>query len=153
MDWLPEQIDPELFRQLTELAGSDAIAEMLALCMAHRLLPEELPQDVDATLLRSHLAVAHATHIAIGAYVTPPAPLPVTLFTASAEERDDPLLGWTALLDSPVSVTELPGTHETLVRAPHVSALGQAISRALNKEHAHETRREEVSRSITAPAE
>ncbi len=153
MDWLPEQLDPEVFRQLTELAGTDAIDEMLALCMAHRLLPEELPQDVDATLLRSHLAVAHATHIAIGNYVSPPAPLTVTLFTASAEERDDPLLGWTALLDSPVNVTELPGTHETLVRAPQVSALGQAISRALNKEPNQEPRREEVLRSITAPAE
>ncbi|MCF5281969.1 non-ribosomal peptide synthetase, partial [Pseudomonas syringae] len=153
MDWLPEQLDSEVFRQLTELAGTDAIDEMLALCMAHRLLPEELPQDVDATLLRSHLAVAHATHIAIGNYVSPPAPLTVTLFTASAEERDDPLLGWTALLDSPVNVTELPGTHETLVRAPQVSALGQAISRALNKEPNQEPRREEVLRSITAPAE
>ncbi|PHX52898.1 hypothetical protein AO354_40655 [Pseudomonas syringae pv. syringae] len=77
----------------------------------------------------------------------------MTLFTASAEERDDPLLGWTALLDSPVNVTELPGTHETLVRAPQVSALGQAISRALNKEPNQEPRREEVLRSITAPAE
>nr|WP_235389287.1 condensation domain-containing protein [Pseudomonas syringae] len=153
MSWLPEQFDPEVFRQLTELASTDAVDEMLALCIAHRLLPEELPQDVDATLLRSHLAVAYATNRAIDAYVSPPAPLSVTLFTASGQERNDPLLGWSELLETPVSMTALPGTHETLVQAPHVSALGQAISRALNKEPAHKTFKAEVSRSITASAE
>jgi syringomycin synthetase protein SyrE len=126
---------------------------MLALCIAHRLFPEELPQDVDATLLHSHLAVAYATNRAIDAYVSPPAPLSVTLFTASGQERNDPLLGWSELLEIPVSMTALPGTHETLVRAPHVSALGQAISRALNKEPAHKTFKAEFSRSITASAE
>ncbi|MDA3136921.1 hypothetical protein HG619_20550 [Pseudomonas syringae] len=94
MSWLPEQLDPEVLRQLTELANADAVEEMLAFCMAQRLLPEELPQNVDATMLRSHVAVAHATHIAISAYVSLPAPLHVTLFTASGQERTDPLLGW-----------------------------------------------------------
>lgn len=144
MSWLPEQHEPEVLRQLTELASADAVEEMLAFCMAQRLLPEELPQNVDATMLRSHVAVAHAIHIAISAYVSLPAPLHVTLFTASGQERTDPLLGWGALLETPVSVTALPGTHDTLVRAPHVSALGQAISRALDKEPVQMSSSEEV---------
>ncbi|WP_248746007.1 non-ribosomal peptide synthetase [Pseudomonas sp. MWU12-2037] len=131
MAWLPGQVDPDVRRQLTELAQEEAIEAMLALCMSHRLLPEELPQDVDAGLLRSHLAVAYATRLAVGAYVSPATPLKVTLFTASGQERSDPLLGWGALLGTPPSVTALPGTHNTLVKAPYVSALGQAISQAL----------------------
>ncbi|WP_191488524.1 non-ribosomal peptide synthetase [Pseudomonas sp. FEN] len=131
MAWLPEQVDPTLLRQLRELAREGAIEAMLTLCMAHRLLPEELPQDVDAGLLRSHLAVAYATRLAIGAYVSPPAPLKLSLFTASGQERNDPMLGWGALLGTPVSLTTLPGTHNTLVKTPYVSALGQAISQAL----------------------
>ncbi|WP_248796185.1 non-ribosomal peptide synthetase [Pseudomonas sp. MWU13-2105] len=131
MAWLPEQVEPEVRRQLSELAQENAIEAMLALCMAYQLLPEELPRDVDAGLLRSHLTVAYATRLAVGAYVSPPAPLKVTLFTASGQERSDPLLGWSALLDAPISHTALPGSHNTLVKAPYVSALGQAISQAL----------------------
>ncbi len=58
------------------------------------VFPQELPQDLDAGLMRSHLAVAYAIDIAIDAYVSPLDPLTVTLFTASGQERNDPLLGW-----------------------------------------------------------
>ncbi|MTD20794.1 non-ribosomal peptide synthetase, partial [Pseudomonas sp. CCM 7891] len=132
MAWLPEQIDPQVLQQLTALAQDAAIETMLALCMTHRLLPEELPHDIDAGLLRSHLGVAYATRQAIGAYVSPPISLKVSLFTASEQKRSDPTLGWGALLKDQVSVKALPGTHNTLVKAPHVSALGEAISHALN---------------------
>jgi len=131
MDWLSGPLDPEVRQRLNALAQADAIDAMLALCITHRLLPEELPQDVDASLLRGHLAVAYAIRQAISAYVSTPAPVTVTLFTASGQERKDPLLGWVDLLETPVSVTALPGTHDTLVKAPHVEALGQAISLAL----------------------
>ncbi|MCG6574706.1 non-ribosomal peptide synthetase, partial [Pseudomonas sp. AF32] len=131
MAWLPEQIDPELSRQLTEMARDSAIEAMLALCTAHRLLPEELPHDIDAGLLRTHLAVAYATRQAIGAYVSPPSPLKVSLFTASEQQRSDPTLGWRALLQDRVSVTALPGTHNTVVKAPHVARLGEAINQEL----------------------
>ncbi|MBA1228906.1 amino acid adenylation domain-containing protein [Pseudomonas viridiflava] len=131
MDWLSGPLDPEVRQRLNALAQADAIDAMLTLCITHRLLPEELPQDVDASLLRGHLAVAYAIRQAISAYVSTPAPVTVTLFTASGQERKDPLLGWGDLLETPVSVTALPGTHDTLVKAPHVEALGQAISLAL----------------------
>lgn len=131
MAWLPEGIDPDLLQQLTALAEHAAIEAMLALCMTHRLLPEELPDDIDAALLRTHLGVAYATRLAIGAYVSPPSPLKVSLFTASEQERSDPTLGWRGLLQDRVSVTALPGNHNTLVKAPHVARLGEAISQAL----------------------
>uniref|UniRef100_UPI00055F11C5 condensation domain-containing protein n=1 Tax=Pseudomonas asplenii TaxID=53407 RepID=UPI00055F11C5 len=131
MAWLPAQVEPRVHRQLTALAQDNAIEAMLALCMAERLLPEELPRDVDAGLLRGHLAVAYAIRLAIGAYVSPPSTLRVSLFTASGQQRNDPLLGWGSLLEVAPSVTALPGTHNTLVQPPHVEALGQAISRAL----------------------
>ncbi|MCE6977055.1 non-ribosomal peptide synthetase, partial [Pseudomonas frederiksbergensis] len=136
MAWLPEQIDDEVFRQLTALAQNADIEAMLALCIANRLLPEELPHDIDARLLRSHLGVAYAIRLAIGTYVSPPTSLKVSLFTASEQKRSDPTLGWGALLKDQVSVTALPGTHNTLVKAPHVSALGEAISHALNTDTA-----------------
>ncbi|WP_038436646.1 non-ribosomal peptide synthetase [Pseudomonas brassicacearum] len=131
MAWLPERIDPELFQQLTTLAEHSDIEAMLTLCMTHRLLPEELPHDIDGALLRTHLGVAYATRLAIGAYVSPPSPLKVSLFTASEQQRNDPTLGWRGLLQDQVSVTALPGTHMTLVKAPHVTKLGEAISKAL----------------------
>ncbi len=131
MAWLPEQIDPGLMRQLTALAEHSDIDAMLALCITHRLLPEELPHDIDAALLRTHLEVAYRMRQAIGAYVSPSSPLKVSLFTASEQRRSDPTLGWRALLADQVSVTPLPGTHNTLVKAPHVAKLGEAISQAL----------------------
>ncbi|WP_207268115.1 non-ribosomal peptide synthetase [Pseudomonas sp. FW305-28] len=131
MAWLPEGIDPDLLRQLTALAEDSAIEAMLTLCMTHRLLPEELPDDIDAALLRTHLGVAYATRLAIGSYVSPPSPLTVSLFTAKDQQRSDPTLGWRALLQDQVNVTALPGTHNTLVKAPHVARLGEAISQAL----------------------
>ncbi|WP_273826404.1 condensation domain-containing protein, partial [Pseudomonas asplenii] len=133
MAWLPTQVEPQVRQQLAALAQENAIEAMLALCMTHRLLPQELPQDVDADLLRSHLAVAYAIRLAIGAYVSPASSLKVSLFTASGQERNDPLLGWGALLEAAPVVTALPGTHNTLVQPPHVGALGQAISRALRE--------------------
>ncbi|UZE84263.1 non-ribosomal peptide synthetase [Pseudomonas viciae] len=131
MAWLPEQIDPGLMRQLTTLAEHSDIDAMLALCITQRLLPEELPHDIDAALLRTHLEVAYRMRQAIGAYVSPPSPLKVSLFTASEQQRSDPTLGWRALLADQVNVTPLPGTHNTLVKAPHVAKLGEAISQAL----------------------
>lgn len=131
MAWLPEQIAPDLLGQLSELAQHSAIDAMLTLCISHRLLPEELPHDIDAALLRTHLGVAYAMRQAIGAYVSPPSPLEVSLFTASEQHRDDPTLGWRGLLNEQVSVTALPGNHNTLVKAPHVARLGEAMSQAL----------------------
>ncbi|MBO1537085.1 non-ribosomal peptide synthetase [Pseudomonas sp. OA65] len=131
MAWLPEQIDPGLLRQLNVLAEHSDIDAMLTLCISHRLLPEELPHDIDAALLRTHLQVAYRMRLAIGAYVSPPSPLKVSLFTASEQQRSDPTLGWRGLLADQVSVTPLPGTHNTLVKAPHVAKLGEAMSLAL----------------------
>ncbi|UVL81813.1 amino acid adenylation domain-containing protein [Pseudomonas sp. B21-028] len=131
MAWLPEQIAPDLLGQLTELAQHSAIDAMLTLCITHRLLPEELPHDIDAALLRTHLGVAYAMRQAIGAYVSPPSPLEVSLFTASEQQRNDPTLGWRGLLNDQVNVTALPGTHNTVVKAPHVARLGEAMSQAL----------------------
>ncbi|WP_339492983.1 condensation domain-containing protein, partial [Pseudomonas sp. EA_15y_Pfl2_R67] len=131
MAWLPQQVDPDLLRQLTMLAEHSDIDAMLALCTSNRLLPEELPNDIDAALLRTHLEVAYRMRLAIGAYVSPPSALKVSLFTASEQQRSDPTLGWRALLPDQVSVTPLPGTHNTLVKPPHVARLGEAISLAL----------------------
>ncbi|HLD64799.1 MAG TPA: condensation domain-containing protein, partial [Pseudomonas sp.] len=131
LSWLPERIEPALRARLEELAAQGAIEPMLTLCQEQGLLPEELNQDIEASQLRRHLGVAYATRLAIGAYVSPPLAVSIALFTAIDQPRSDPTLGWHALLDGRVHITPLPGTHNSLVQAPQVNALGEAIARAL----------------------
>ncbi|MFJ7794116.1 amino acid adenylation domain-containing protein [Pseudomonas sp. NPDC096950] len=131
MSWLPEDMDAALFDQLSPLVANGEIEPMLARCTTHGLLPEELSQGIDAGMLRTHLAVAYATRLAVAAYVSPELPVTVSLFTATQQERSDPTLGWRALQGERVTIKALPGTHHTLVRAPYVNALGEAISYAL----------------------
>jgi syringomycin synthetase protein SyrE len=42
-------------------------------------------------------------------------------------------LGWEALIDGPVDVYPIAGTHESVMRAPHVDDLAAALDRALAK--------------------
>ncbi|MGP0173587.1 amino acid adenylation domain-containing protein [Pseudomonas sp. NCHU5208] len=133
MAWLPQSIPEDLHQRLQSLAEDNAVEPMLALCSEHGLLPEELPAGIDLALLRSHLAVAWGIRKAVGAYVTPPSTLSLKLFSAADQPRQDPTLGWTQVVAEQVQAVALPGTHNSLVKAPYVQALGEAIDQVLQE--------------------
>ncbi len=133
LEWLPERIAPSIRSELDAHAAANRIEQMLALCLANDLLPQELSKDIDAQSLRTHLKVAHAIRQAVDAYVSPVTAVNVSLFTARDQERVDAALGWSELQGERLQITPLRGEHNTLVKAPYVSALGEAITLALKR--------------------
>ncbi|HET7863544.1 MAG TPA: condensation domain-containing protein, partial [Burkholderiaceae bacterium] len=131
LSWLPGDTPPEAMARLRALGESGSIAAMLALCQAEALVPRELPRDLDAHLLRRHLAVAYAIGRIVGGRATRAIPGDVWLFSAEDEPRADPSLGWARLLGARLHQVPLKGTHLSLVERPHVEALGAAMAAAL----------------------
>ncbi|KQZ38943.1 non-ribosomal peptide synthetase [Duganella sp. Root1480D1] len=125
-EMLPPALPPELQRQL-EAAWRDGDADtMLALCLAHRVLPEELQPD----LLRRHLAVRVAIRKAVLGYAPQALPFKPVLFHASEERRADVSLGWRALLGE-LELHAVPGHHYSMTAEPHAAALAAALSQAM----------------------
>jgi amino acid adenylation domain-containing protein len=70
-----------------------------------------------------------------------PAPLKLHLFYATEEAQLPPPLGWDRLLSSEqVEVVPVGGTHMSMMKPPHLTALGRAISQALSATHRVRTR-------------
>ncbi|WP_147466576.1 condensation domain-containing protein, partial [Pseudomonas cichorii] len=133
LEWLPESIEPGVRNQLNAYAADNRIEQMLELCLANDLLPQELGKDIDARSLRTHLTVAYAIRQAVDAYVSPVTDVHVSLFTAMDQPRVDPTLGWSDLQGERLQITALRGEHNTLVMEPHVRALAEAVSLALKR--------------------
>ncbi len=80
-------------------------------------------------VLKAHLA-------ALRDYRPMPAPVPITLFRASAPLLShlamDPTLGWSGLAEGEVQVHTLPGSHGSIVTEPLVRKLAKALSAALD---------------------
>lgn len=63
---------------------------------------------------------------------------PITLFRATdpdplSDPVSDPTLGWGDLCSEPVTIHEVPGTHASMARAPHVSVLATKVNEAIEK--------------------
>jgi len=105
-------------------------------CRDEALLPAELAvysaeqlwQYLDREVAHGH-ALAH--------YRVYPISVPVHLLMAEERKDDAPehsgYLGWDAVLPtSQLHCVKVPGNHQTMMQAPHVQALGQAISAELH---------------------
>ncbi|WP_029573677.1 thioesterase domain-containing protein, partial [Pseudomonas syringae] len=132
LEQVKERMAPALEKSLQELAAIDEIQPMLELILSNNLLPE-LWKDIDTALLRTHLAVAYSICQAMETHVSPRTAVKVSLFIAEDESYPDTTLGWGAFHDDHLQVTLVPGEHHTMMREPHVSALGEAISLALKR--------------------
>lgn len=124
------RMEPALEASLQELAATHEIEPMLISVLSNNLLPE-LGKDIDTALLRTHLAVAYSIYQAMDTHVSPSTAVKVSLFIAQDEPRPDTTLGWRAFHGEHLHVTLVPGEHHTMMRAPYVSELGEAISQAL----------------------
>nr|WP_318646575.1 non-ribosomal peptide synthetase [Pseudomonas sp. Pdm06] len=105
-------------------------------CRDEALLPAELAvysaeqlwQYLDREVAHGH-ALAH--------YAVYPISVPVHLLVAEERKDDAPehsgYLGWDAVLPtSKLHCVKVPGNHQSMMQAPHVKALGQAITAALH---------------------
>ncbi|KPG85161.1 non-ribosomal peptide synthetase [Pseudomonas sp. RIT-PI-o] len=128
-------------RGLTALTALQAelesltFAELLERCQQQQLLHPELSVASAADAwhyLDREVAHGHAlAHYRIS-------PLPVPLHVFRAQQRSaamaplSPTLGWAEdLPDAELHCIDVPGDHQSMMKAPHIQALGQAIGQAL----------------------
>lgn len=65
-----------------------------------------------------------------------PIPVPIHLFRAMAEEKSavEDYLGWTKVLPkAQIHVKPVPGTHFSMMSAPHIKVLGRSLSDAIGQ--------------------
>ena len=109
---------------------------LLVACREQGLLYPELEQASDLQL-RHYLQREVAHGHALAHYRLEPLCLPVHLLRASRRAEDgpgthSPTLGWSETLPSlALHCVEVPGDHLSMMRSPHVQALGQAIVQAM----------------------
>jgi arthrofactin-type cyclic lipopeptide synthetase C len=121
-------------RQLEQELELHDFAGLLQACRERQVLNPSLLEtpagDLERFLGRE---VAHGH--AMAHYTLHPIGLPVHLFCA--EERPTELarrsesLGWAEVLGARLQIVNVPGDHLSMMQAPHVQALGQAIASAM----------------------
>lgn len=91
-----------------------------------------LPRHATSHGIRPHLNRLQALVRAHHTYVARPIRTPIHLFTASGQEGVSPLRGWEAIHPGiQVNPFPVPGTHFSMMRAPHIAALGGSLSQAI----------------------
>ncbi|MCG6576907.1 non-ribosomal peptide synthetase, partial [Pseudomonas sp. AF32] len=134
-----EEVLASILGKLADLQGQLDHFEFEALvqhCREQGVLPPELAVYSAAQLwqyLDREVAHGHA----LAHYMVYPISIPVHLFVAEERKDDAPehagYLGWDAVLPkTQLHCAKVPGNHQTMMQAPHVQALGQAISDALH---------------------
>ena len=109
------------------LAGRSVLEQaevFLVRFKAHQLVPEATEVEDFQHFLRLMLEHNRIT----GEYA--PAKYPGKILVFRARERVGevpPDLGWQRLSDQPVEVVEVPGSHVSMMRAPHVQLLAEAL--------------------------
>jgi thioesterase domain-containing protein len=96
-------------------------------------LPRVAGRPLPASL--REVMMTRAFHHAADSYVPRPLSVPIVLFTASERppglDHVGPDLGWEPLAAAGIDIRYATGTHDDLVREPHVGTLGQLLADAL----------------------
>lgn len=114
---------PDLQAVLALRLAADDIDGMLAALQDAGLLP----RDLSLATLHRYLSVRHAIAVAVRRYVPPQLAAPLTLYTARAEQRDDPILGWGLIARRTLQVRCFDTTHQDIVQPASAAALAHAI--------------------------
>ncbi|HEY0856874.1 MAG TPA: alpha/beta fold hydrolase, partial [Albitalea sp.] len=126
----------EALAALRQVADELAYDELLQRCRDARILPAYLQQQ-GAAQVRHHVARLAAHQHAQAHYAVQPLPIRVHLFSAAdtsplpPELAADPLKGWGRFVPQ-LRLVRVPGTHMTVVAAPHVQTLARALDEALD---------------------
>ncbi|WP_330241206.1 amino acid adenylation domain-containing protein [Streptomyces sp. NBC_00525] len=127
--------DPDPRSEVLSWLGAEdrgePLPELVARAAATGALPTavaDTPEDlIEAAILRKHTVEAAAA-----AYTPAPVPVPVHYFSAVEHDPAQPLGGWDrALPDVDFTRVPVPGTHQSMLRPPHLAAVGEALTRAL----------------------
>jgi len=113
-------------------AGQADFATLVASCREHKLLYGLWASMSDAQLLHyftRELAHGHA----LAHYRSSPLSVPVHLLRAEQGSDSQSTLGWRETLPSQALILlGVPGDHRSMMQAPHVAALGQALGQLLD---------------------
>nr|WP_283099539.1 non-ribosomal peptide synthetase [Pseudomonas sp. MWU15-20650] len=121
--------------QLEAEVGQLDFAGLLQRCRDQGLLYAQMAAATDADLLSFiEREVGHGH--ALAHYSLFPLPVPVHLFTAEQRpaelSRRSETLGWgDALAPGQLRRVDVPGDHQSMMQAPHIQVLGQAMTQAL----------------------
>jgi thioesterase domain-containing protein len=127
--WVSSAISAPQRAELAAVGAGVSVESLLQHCQRIGLLP-----DIDAEVLRRHVAVRIATKKALLDYEPLALPLRVNLFVATEPKRLDGALGWAHLLpERQLELTPIGGTHHSIVASPHVEHLGAAITKRLRE--------------------
>ncbi|MBK4989947.1 non-ribosomal peptide synthetase [Pseudomonas sp. S36] len=106
-------------------------ATLLAHCREHGLL-YGLWASMSDGQLRHYFSRELAHGRALAHYRPAPVDVPVYLLRAREGGEEHPSLGWRETLPGQqLVVVDVPGDHRTLMQAPHVATVGQALSEAI----------------------
>ncbi|WP_261720515.1 non-ribosomal peptide synthetase [Streptomyces sp. FZ201] len=109
----------------------EPLAELVARAVAADVLPTavaDVPEEfIEAAILRKHTVEAAAA-----GYTPAPVPVPVHYFSAVEHDPSQPLGGWDrALPDVEFRRVPVPGTHQSMLRPPHLGTTAAALTGAL----------------------
>jgi amino acid adenylation domain-containing protein len=118
----------------TKLAATD-LPELVSKCQDLSLLPAHLTvNEIHFFLSRLRSNSKAATH-----YLAYKLPIATHLFAAQDPDQynlsiEYPLKGWDSVLPKEqISLIPIQGSHQSMVKSPHVEFLGEALSRAIDK--------------------
>ncbi|CAM3390103.1 Peptide synthetase XpsB [Xenorhabdus nematophila ATCC 19061] len=139
LDNLPEDLPDLLQEEINTLALKRDSNAILTLIQQHNLLPSHIaPENI-----RQHLLLYHNLWAATNDY-TPtecPANAHITLFKAEEQEQDIEYgvnLGWDKVIPpAQLTVIDIPGSHNTILKQPNIQIVGQALLDAIviKKDH------------------
>jgi amino acid adenylation domain-containing protein len=126
---------PVSAEQLRMYTPEEQITRVISLAKEADLIPGYYSDEQAKNVMR----VFRANSRIVQTPIKSPYPGRLELFKAEDEAKtallftSDPTLGWQDVFTEPVTVTVVPGNHNTLVRQPHVQVLAGLISSALEK--------------------
>ncbi|RON67089.1 non-ribosomal peptide synthetase [Pseudomonas fluorescens] len=121
---------------LEDAAGALDFDQLFQRCLAQHLTDPELA-TVSAADARHYFDREAAHRLALAHYRVSPASQTIHLFRAQelmdGQSLPSPTRGWEARFASHwLHCIDIPGDHRTMMKAPHIQALGQAITQALD---------------------
>ena len=116
-----------------ELLRSDTETQLnWLLDHAHR--SQGLPPDLGLDDLRRQFELYLADIEAVKNYLPLPASFPLLLLRAAGEDEvAEQIARWTELSSNKLEVQNVPGDHFTMMRAPHLATLAEALRKRLNQ--------------------
>jgi amino acid adenylation domain-containing protein len=120
-----------------KLPPEEQLTRFLERTRAANVVPPGVGEEQIHRLQRRSSRAFHAQVEAVQRYVARPYPGPITLFRCAETQRQasgdaDLMLGWDKLA-SAVQVYQIPGTHESMIREPHVYELGKQLAGCLQE--------------------